>query len=155
MGVRYEYFAAADDGAAAAVVETGLGLVRGATDVGFVPGAPVLGPDPVSELTGLEAILLGLDDAAALDLISRPDCGRWIAGEPDAMFVVTVARGTVDALLAADHDTLAAAVEPWSRIEEFYGQWPPAMLLAVAEAIRALFAGAEADGVTPYVLISL
>ena len=154
MGVTYEYFLAAGDVAASTVAERGLGAVPGPLDEGFVAGGPVLGPDPVVELTALEAILTG-HGGESLDLIDRPDCGRWVSGEPDGMFVVTVARGTVDALLAADDATLRSAAQPWSQIAEFWGQWDPRVLLDVARAIRALFARGEVESLMPYVLISL
>ena len=68
---------------------------------------------------------------------------------------VGIARGTVEAVLAADDAALAAAAELWSRIEEFWGQWEPEVLLAVARALRALFARADAEGSAPYALVTV
>lgn len=143
MGVTNEYFAAADDTAAARVLGAGLPVVLGPLDDGFVLGGPVLGPDPVVELTTLEALLRGLPDEAAIALIDRPDCGRVVAGDPGEQAVLAVADGTVAALLDADDGALERAAGPWSQAEEFWGQAEPEVLLAVATALRELCRRAE------------
>ncbi|MEJ9076836.1 hypothetical protein WKY82_00290 [Gordonia malaquae] len=147
MGISNQYFVAADNAAAARTVGNG-GLGRGLLD-------SILGPDPVVELTALEGFLRGLDEEESLALIDRPDCGDFVGGDPDAAYVVTVARGTVDALAFADDGELAAAVGRWSRIEEFGGLADPEVLLAIARDLRAMFSRADADGTRPYVLVNL
>lgn len=151
VSVTYRYIAAADDDAAATMSAARVG--GPASEPDGISG--ILGPDPVAELTALEGLLRGLDEDAALDLIDRPDCGRLVGGDPDREYLVTVARGTVDALLAADDAMLGTVVESWSQIEEFDGLAEPEGLLAVARGLRAMFARADAVGAKPYVRVRL
>ena len=113
VGNLYDYFAAADDQTAAAVLED-------SPDPGRFDVLDVKGIEPAVQLAMLEALLRGVDyeQVAASPrqcmLLSNPtEQSRW---------VVTLTDTLRDALADASPSQLAGTAVPWSVTEEFFGQ---------------------------------
>ena len=163
VGVRYEYFAASSDAAAADVIQAGPG--------GVLPASPAVrealrvrdreglrlamrpkvrlsdsdvlvlattGIDPVIQMGTLEALLTG----EQYDVVAgRPRAGRVVAGRAQGQaMVVTLTDGLQAALAAAPRDQIVAAAAPWSHDEEFGGLADPetlaGFLLELADLAR-------------------
>jgi hypothetical protein len=151
MGVKYEYFAAPSDAAAADMIQAGPG--------GLPPPSPALrealrardrealrlamrpkvrlsdsdvlvlattGIDPVIQMSTLEALLTG----DHYDVIARrPRAGHVVAERGQGQtLVVTLTDELQAALAAAPGDQIVAAATPWSHDEEWDGVADPETL---------------------------
>lgn len=154
MGVLFDYFIAADDGAAAAVIDRDGGpgsspslpsrkgpfgrrsKVEPQPDGVPLPTVADAGFDPVVQATTLEELLT---DQAYDDISDQVGWGRVVASrEGGERTVVVVSSGLVDALASADDTTLVAAMVPWLRTEEFWGAADPDELLPVVRDLAGL-----------------
>lgn len=141
MGVLFDYFIATDDGAAAAIIDRdgGPGSLPTVADAGF---------DPLVQATTLEELLTG---QAYDDISDQIGWGRVVASrEGGERTVVVVSSGLVDALASADDTTLAAAMVPWVRTEEFWGAADPDELLPVVRDLAGLAHEAKRTNQTVY-----
>jgi hypothetical protein len=123
MGNLYDYFAAADDEAAASAFD----LVGGPAAGGF-DTVPLKGIDPAVQMGTLEELLTGRPYDA---IIEDPRQGADVrtAGEEVAEHGVITLTDTLAAALAdADRRRLAEVAEPWSETEEFWGDADPDIL---------------------------
>jgi hypothetical protein len=139
-----EYFLAASDAAAAAVLEDG-------------PADGVIGPEPNTELVCLEALLLGLDPDSeqALDLVSRPHHAADIAHDDTYdRVVVKIAAATTQLIGGATLDELRAQFPRWVQTDELAGV-DLADLDAMFTRLRPLFTAAAGLQGQLYVWISL
>ncbi len=114
MSQLIEYFAAANDRAAAAVVDKGPG------DDGV--SAPDL--DPAVVLANLESLLTGVDEDVILD---NPRLADLVADDGD-LSVYTVTDELREALATSDSDQLGDTVESLGEIEELDGADPEVIL---------------------------
>ncbi|OHV03865.1 hypothetical protein BKN37_12915 [Mycobacterium talmoniae] len=143
--MKYEYFLAETDESAAQMLETG-------------PTDGVLGPDPVTELVSLEAILKGLDPSSdeAMLLMSRPGHGRTLANDgTDSVMILGVLDEAVSLIATAEPDRITSAMQPWAETEELAGRVTAAELAEVTEILRALFERALVANGGVYVRLSL
>ncbi|GGU56503.1 hypothetical protein [Lentzea flava] len=107
MGVRYDYFAAPSDEAAAKVISSG--------PVGFRT-VETKWLDPVVVMGKLEELLTG---RAYGDVVGDPRCGKDLAVEHGGeLLVLTVTDGLRDGLAGADLGDVAVR---WAGIEELRG----------------------------------
>ena len=154
MSVFFEYFAAVDDAAAAALIDwpCGPGIVpklpffRKPSPGYRVVNAP--GIDPVVCLGQFEELLTGRSFGDQLD---DPNSGREIAirdGGKRLIFGISV--DFIDALSAVGDDKLNELAGPWSGIEEFYGQADPALLASFLRQLRSLASTAKQNGELVY-----
>ncbi|MGW3361179.1 hypothetical protein ACWDFL_38390 [Streptomyces bungoensis] len=101
-----DYFSAADDESAVAVIEAG-GPVRAGLDVIFLKDI-----DPVDAIAQVEAVMSGCSYEEAKH---RPRVGQLLSSEDvDSPFVLTVSDTLCDVLVSASGEDLAAAAEAWS-----------------------------------------
>ncbi|MGW5481795.1 hypothetical protein [Streptomyces sp. NPDC004008] len=101
-----DYFSAADDASAAAVIEAG-GPTRVGLDVIFLKDI-----DPVDAIAQLEAIMTSCSYEEASN---RPRVGQLLSSaEADSPFVLTVSDTLCDVLASATEDGVVAAAEAWS-----------------------------------------
>jgi hypothetical protein len=114
-----EYFAAANDRAAAAFVDKGPG------DDGV--SAPDI--DPAVILASLESLLTEVDEDVILD---NPRLADLVADDGD-LGVYTVTDELRDALATSDSDQLAQAAEQLVELEELDGADPEVILGALEE----------------------
>lgn len=165
MGVLYDYFAAPDDEAAAAVIDRvggpgapgspGSGTSRGgglfrrrapaAEPVG--PAYPTLfdtGIDPVVQCGTLEELLTG---RAYEDVEEDPRSGRALAVRDEGeRLVLTLTDGLVAALAGAGPEDLASVADPWAQTEEFGGAGDPRALTALLGQMATLARDARSRG---------
>ena len=106
MGVLTDYFIAASDAEAAGTVKA----TGGPEQAGFVT-AQLKSVDPVVNLATLEEILDPVAD-----------------GGSDGPWVLRVRRSLVDALVAADPNTLPGVAADWAATEEYEGTDPKELL---------------------------
>jgi hypothetical protein len=106
MGVLTDYFIAASDAEAAGTVKA----TGGPEQAGFVT-AQLKSVDPVVNLATLEEILDPVAD-----------------GGSDGPWVLRVRRSLVDALVAADANTLPGVAADWAATEEYEGTDPKELL---------------------------
>ena len=106
-----DYFSAADDNAAVAVVDLPGGPGQASLDVVSLKNI-----DPVVCMASLEAIMAGCSYQEAL---RRPRSGQLLSS-PDAesAFVVSVSDTLHELLAVASEDDLARAAESWSLTDE-------------------------------------
>lgn len=172
MGVLYEYFSAASDAEAGAVAGRVGGPADRSVEVAPLPARrgwfrrraepelvddpdlPVYdtvslkGVDPVVQLGTLEELLTGRPYD---DLEADPRSGHLVGGQDaDSGVVCTLTDGVVAALAAADDARLAEVAGPWSRAEEFGGDWPVEEVLRVLRDLAALARRAQAAGLRLY-----
>ncbi|MEW2317474.1 hypothetical protein [Streptomyces bauhiniae] len=101
-----DYFSAADDASALAVIEGG-GPARVGLDVVFLKDV-----DPVVAIAGLEAVMTGCSDE---EVGARARVGRLLSSaEVDSPFVLTVSDTLRDALVSASAEDAASAAEAWA-----------------------------------------
>ncbi|MFJ1758183.1 hypothetical protein [Kitasatospora sp. NPDC088134] len=106
-----DYFSAADDQAAVAVLRTPGGPGPAALDVVFLKNI-----DPVVAITRLEAIMTNCSYEEAT---GRPRSGQLLSDpEDDGAFVVSLTDTLMAALASAAQDDLVRFAEPWSRTDE-------------------------------------
>ncbi|MFD8425631.1 hypothetical protein [Streptomyces sp. NPDC059668] len=101
-----DYFSAADDATAVAVIEAG-GPTRAGLDVIFLKDV-----DPVVAIAHLEAIMTSCSHEEAG---KRPRVGQLLSSaEVDSPFVLTVSDTLCDVLASTTEDGVVAAAEAWS-----------------------------------------
>lgn len=105
-----DYFVAADDASAAAVLDT-----TGGPQVAGLETLPAKGIDPSVALGGLESILTGHEYAQVTG--DPRHCHPLTDTESDAI-VVTVSDTLRDALATADDERLAGVAREWAQTEE-------------------------------------
>ncbi|WP_327129945.1 hypothetical protein [Streptomyces sp. NBC_01727] len=106
-----DYFSAADDEAAVAVLKSPGGPSREELDVFFLKNI-----DPVVAIAQLEAIMTGCSYEEASE---RPRSGQVLSSPEDGPpFVVSLSDTLFDALVTAAKDDLVRFAEPWSKTDE-------------------------------------
>jgi hypothetical protein len=106
-----DYFSAADDQAAVAVLQSPGGPGRAELDVFLLKNI-----DPVVAIAQLEAIMTGCSYEEASE---RPRSGQLLSSPEDGPpFVVSLSDSLFDALVTATQDDLVRFAEPWSRTDE-------------------------------------
>jgi hypothetical protein len=172
MGVLFDYFAAASDEEAGAVIDRlggpGSQTVTAAqpqrkggifgrrrtqssepafaTDPSLVvyDTVSVKGIDPVVQLGKLEELLTG---RAYDDVVADPRSGHAIAVKDEGERVVVTLTGSLTSALAETTDAaLDQVARPWSETEEFWGEADPATLAVVLKDLAVLARNAEANG---------
>jgi hypothetical protein len=122
-----DYFSAADDQAAVAVLDTLGGPSQASLDVVALKNL-----DPVICMAQLEAIMAGCSYEEARQ---RPRSGKLLSSpEAESAFVVSVSDSLCELLAAATADDLARAAELWSQTEELR------MMRADAETMAGVLA---------------
>jgi hypothetical protein len=122
-----DYFSAADDQAAVAVLDTLGGPSQASLDV-----VELKNLDPVICMAQLEAIMAGCSYEEARQ---RPRSGKLLSSpEAESAFVVSVSDTLCELLAAATEDDLAQAAELWSQTEELR------MMRADAETMAGVLA---------------
>ncbi|MFE0332241.1 hypothetical protein ACWEWI_39530 [Streptomyces sp. NPDC003753] len=136
-----DYFSAADDESAVAVIEAG-GPVRAGLDVIFLKDI-----DPVDAIAQVEAVMSGCSYEEASQ---RPRVGQLLSSEDvDSPFVLTVSDTLCDVLVSASGDDLAAAAEAWSAVGGVVGL-DAATAAVVLEALVGLARRARAADLRLY-----
>ncbi|MFF7211741.1 hypothetical protein ACFZAU_14585 [Streptomyces sp. NPDC008238] len=136
-----DYFSAADDESAVAVIEAG-GPSRAGLDVIFLKDI-----DPVDAIAQVEAVMTGCGHQEAS---RRPRVGQLLSSEDlDNPFVLTVSDTLCDALVSASGDDVVAAAEAWSGAGGVVGLDAP-MAAVVLEALVGLARRARAADLRLY-----
>jgi hypothetical protein len=143
MGVLFDYFLADSDENAAAVIDWPGGPANGVPKRGLfgkaIPGLPAVdgkGIEPTVNLGMLEELLTGKSfDEQLQDPQSRPIVADRDGGE---RLVIRIGEVFVSALAEASPARLEELSNPWSQIEEFYGQADPADLSTFLLRLRDL-----------------
>lgn len=142
MGVLCDYFAAANDDEAAAVID------RTGGPAGAVDGR---GVDPVVQMGTLEELLTGQPYEEILDgdgdVVADRDGGERI--------VARLSTGVAEALAGASDERLAEVAVPWSQTEEFWGEGDPDALAAFLRDLAALARDARGRGQRLYCLVTV
>jgi hypothetical protein len=143
-----DYFSAADDAAAIAVIEAGSPELAG-LDVIYLKNI-----DPVVAIAQLEAILTGCSYDEARQ---RPRSGQLLSSpEVESPFVLSVSDGLVEALTSRSQDDLLRAAEAWSMAEELRMFGVDAGTAAiVVETLAGLAERARAEDLRLYCFWSL
>ncbi|MFD9357224.1 hypothetical protein [Streptomyces sp. NPDC060031] len=106
-----DYFSAADDQAAIAVLQSPGGPGRAELDVVLLKNI-----DPVVAIAQLEAIMTGCSYEEASE---RPRSGQLLSSPEDGPpFVVCLSDTLFDTLVTATDDDLVRFAEPWSKTDE-------------------------------------
>ncbi|UQX04768.1 hypothetical protein [Streptomyces sp. RerS4] len=106
-----DYFSAADDQTAVAVLRTPGGPGQAELDVVLLKNI-----DPVVAIAQLEAIMTGCSHEEAGE---RPRSGQLLSEPEDGPpFVVSLSDTLIDALATATRDDLVRFAEPWSMTDE-------------------------------------
>ncbi|MFG2840994.1 hypothetical protein ACGFYE_39095 [Streptomyces zaomyceticus] len=106
-----DYFAAADDQAAVAVLDIPGGPGQAELDVVFLKNI-----DPVVAIAQLEAVMTGCSYEEAS---RRPRSGQVLSEPEDGPpFVVSLSDSLIDALGTATQDDLVRSAETWSATDE-------------------------------------
>jgi hypothetical protein len=106
-----DYFSAADDQAAVAVLDTPGGPSRASLDVVYLKNI-----DPVVCMAQLEAIMAHCSYEEAS---RRPRSGQLLSSpEAESSFLVSVSDTLCELLAVAAEEDLVRAAEPWSLTEE-------------------------------------
>jgi hypothetical protein len=139
MGVLFDYFAAATDDEAVAVLDQLGGPSETMPDVLAVKGI-----EPVVQLGTLESLLEGVERSV---VSQRERSGRVIAhADGGERLVVTLSDEFQAALAAASRERLMEVAEPWARSEEFWDRVDTAALADFLGRLAALARTATADG---------
>jgi hypothetical protein len=117
MAILCDYFAAADDDAAAAV----LGLDAGPTSAPGYDTVSLPGIEPMVTMLTLEELLTG---RAEDDVTENPRQGEVVADGPDGAMVVAITADLQAALAAADDERLRQVAIDWADTEELDGSNP-------------------------------
>jgi hypothetical protein len=143
MGVLFDYFVAPDDETAAAVIDWQGGPALGVPKQGLF-GKPIAGM-PTVEDTGIEpTVTLGMlqelltgktFDEQLADPTSRPILANRDGGE---RLVLRIGNDLVVPLAQAPVERLSELAQPWSEIEEFWGQADPNDLASFLTGLREL-----------------
>ncbi|WP_181312570.1 hypothetical protein [Nocardioides campestrisoli] len=139
MALRYDWFLAPDDAAAAAA------LTPGATSYRTLADTRV---DPVAQGGTLEALLTG---RSSEQIAGDPRWGAQLATrDAGDRMVLTITDALVDALATADDERLAEVAGPWAMTEEFRGEVSPETLRVQLRLLAALARAARAAGGSLY-----
>ncbi|MFY1697252.1 hypothetical protein [Solwaraspora sp. WMMA2101] len=150
MGVLYDYFRAAGDDAAVALID---GLVGGPTTAaGAVDAVDCKGIDPDVALGSLVAFVRGVawrPDLVRSDLVGDPD--------DDTPWLLRIDDGTRDTLAGIDSGQAPQLSARWGRTDELAptGPLPDDHLVPVIEAVAGLARRARDDGDHLYCWCSL
>jgi hypothetical protein len=144
-----DYFAAADDHAAAAVAQAPGGPAQAALDAVSLKGI-----DPVVAMAQLEGIATGCSYEEASE---RPRSGQLLSPpEADGPFVFSLSDSLIEALVTATPDDLVRFAESWSRTEELQQSKIDAETAAsVLKALAGLASRAQASRMGLYCWWSL
>jgi hypothetical protein len=136
-----DYFSAADDESALAVIDAG-GPACAGLDVIFLKNI-----DPVDAIAHLEAILTGCTYEEA---DRRPRSGQLLSpADVDSPFVLTVSDTLFDVLVSVTGEDIATAAEAWSASDKVCGP-DAATATAIVEALVALAKRAQDCGMRLY-----
>ena len=181
VGVLFDYFAAASDDDAGAVIDRIGGPSsqtaaaapdtppgrrwawggRSAPGSEFVtdPELPVFdtvavkGIDPVVQLGTLEELLTG---RAYDEIVQDPRGGRVIASrDSGTRLVLRLSDSLMGALVLATGELFAAVAIPWSQTEEFWGQGDPEVLADFLNDLAGLARRAQERGHHLYCWVSV
>lgn len=161
MDVRFEYFAAAGDAAAAATIDLELGPrsltsedtspTGSNTDLNLVITAADI--DPVVQMASLEELLtehsfeeIRQDPRSGLAVAIRNGGNRVVAALTDSL---------TQRLATATMDELALIAEDWAQTEEFWGEADPVELLIFLGELSRLASIATEAGHRLYCWINL
>ncbi|WP_079174564.1 hypothetical protein [Streptomyces mirabilis] len=135
-----DYFSAADDQAAVAVLQIPGGPGQADLDV-----VPLKNIDPVVAIAQLEAIMTGRSYEEASE---RPRSGQLLSDPEDGgAFVVSLTDTLTAALATASQDDLVRSAEPWSKTDELRQIGINVEFTAgVLEALAGLAQRAQASG---------
>jgi hypothetical protein len=144
-----DYFSAADDQTAVAVVERPGGPAEAGLDVVFLKNI-----DPVVAIAQLEAVLT---DCTYEEAGQRPRAGQLLSSpDDDGPLVFGLSDSLVETLAAATQADLGRAAEPWSMTAELeQSQVDAQTALGVLEALAGLAQRAQAAGLRVYCWWSL
>ncbi|MGC4773586.1 hypothetical protein ACLQ25_32055 [Micromonospora sp. DT44] len=151
MGILCDYFPAASDEAAAAVIDV-LGGPGAVTD----PALDVLelkGLDPSVLIGMLEGFLRGVDYDSVTE---NPRWSHIVAGRDDGNQLVVALTDEVQAALATSSEAdLRRVAVPWSQVEEIRGQCEPSDLAEILIELAALARSATARRERLYCWVSV
>ncbi|MFF8275861.1 hypothetical protein ACF05T_07050 [Streptomyces lateritius] len=124
-----DYFSAADDQAAVAVLRTPGGPGQAELEVVFLKNI-----DPVVAIAQLEAVMTGCSYDEASE---RPRSGQLLSEPEDGSpFVISLSDTLIDALATASQGDLVRFAEPWSTTDEL--RQIGLSVQATAAALKAL-----------------
>ncbi|MEV7083349.1 hypothetical protein AB0N88_33180 [Streptomyces sp. NPDC093516] len=136
-----DYFSAADDESAIAVIEAG-GPARAGLDVIFLKYI-----DPVDAVAQLEAVMTGCSYEEAS---KRPRVGQLLSSaDVDSPFVLTVSDTLFEVLVSVSGDDLTTVAEAWSATGGLRGL-DAATATVVVEALVGLAKRAQAADLRLY-----
>ncbi|MEV0039244.1 hypothetical protein [Streptomyces sp. NPDC050804] len=144
-----DYFSAADDQAAVAVVESPGGPGQAALDVVSLKGI-----DPVVAIAQLEAIAT---DCSYEEACQRPRSGQLLSRpDGDGPLVFSLSDTLVEALVTATQNDLRRIAEPWSVTAELQqSQVDAGTAAGILEALAGLAQRARLGGLRLYCWWSL
>ncbi|MFD3803098.1 hypothetical protein ACFWTC_05570 [Streptomyces sp. NPDC058619] len=143
-----DYFSAAHDQAAIAVLQTLGGPGQAGLDVVSLKNI-----DPVVAIAQLEAVMTGCSYEEASE---RPRSGQLLSSPEDESFVVSVSDTLVDALASASRDDLVRFAELWSMTDELRQLGISVeVTVDVLEALAGLARRARASGLRLYCWLAL
>jgi hypothetical protein len=114
MAILCDYFAAADDDAAATVLE----LAAGPTSAPGHTTVSLPGIEPMVTMQTLEELLTGRSED---EVTENPRQGDIIADGPDGSMIVAITAELQAGLVAADDDRLRQVAIDWAGTEELDG----------------------------------
>jgi hypothetical protein len=117
MALLCDYFAAADDDAAATVLD----LEAGPTSAPGYTTVSLPGIEPMVTMLTLEELLTGRSED---DVTENPRQGDVIADGPDGSMVVAITADLQAGLVAADDEKLRQVAMDWAGTEELDGSDP-------------------------------
>ncbi|MFI7617303.1 hypothetical protein ACIBP6_39380 [Nonomuraea terrae] len=152
MGVLYDYFSAATDEEAAAVVDWVGGPAFPPPGAEQKDNIDLNGIDPSVMLGKLEALLVG---QSYDEIAERQGVSAVRFEESGEKGVVTIADEFTAVLAAATDERLIAVAGPWSEIEEFHGLADPSLLHQPLHDLRDLAARTRRRGHRLYCWMSI
>lgn len=117
MAILCDYFAAADDDAAATVLD----LEAGPTSAPGYTTVSLPGIEPMVTMQTLEELLTGRSED---EVMENPRQGEIIADGPDGSMVVAITAELQAGLVSADDDRLRQVAIDWAGTEELDGSDP-------------------------------
>ncbi len=141
-----DYFSAADDQAAVAVLQTLGGPGQAGLDVVLLKNI-----DPVVAIAQLEAVMTGCSYEEAS---GRPRSGELLSSPEDESFVVSVSDTLFDALASVSREDLLRFAGLWSETGEIR-QLSVEVTVDVLEALAGLAQRARASGLRLYCWLAL
>jgi hypothetical protein len=151
VGILCDYFSAASDEDAAAVIDVSDGP-RAAPAPGFEV-VELKGIDPFVQLGKLEELLTGVDYDSVTD---NPRQGAAVAVRDEGERLVVSLTDELQVTLArAPESQLRDVAVPWSQIEEFWGKGEPSDLAEVLIELASLARGARSRNECLYCWVCL